>query len=303
MNRKVRALLWALMPFVLVEVIQTAASIFMGQWSAALYIYHFHGSTMDEFLNGFQSDDFISYFLDGTYLIYSAVALLVFGIYYSHHFYKKAHRKYNRLEVVDQKLPEPNISFKGYRIPMIIVGVILFVIGMMIVVEYVISALSVLFPVWLAEFMELSDASGLDDMTVTTILYAGIFGPIVEELGFRGISTEYLKRGFGFWWTCIIQAVLFGVMHMNALQGCSAFVIGLGLGYVYLKTGNIIITMILHMVYNLSTSFISYLPWDQVDAMIPSKFMPEVSFVVLVVGLMASYGGSKILAKSKKGVN
>jgi hypothetical protein len=57
------------------------------------------------------------------------------------------------------------------------------------------------------------------------------------------------------------------------------------------------------MVYNLSTSFISYLPWDQVDAMIPSKFMPEVSFVVLVVGLMASYGGSKILAKSKKGVN
>jgi membrane protease YdiL (CAAX protease family) len=90
---------------------------------------------------------------------------------------------------------------------------------------------------------------------------------------------------------------------MNALQGCYAFVIGLGLGYVYLKTGNIIITMILHMVYNLSTSFISYLPWDQVDAMIPSKFMPEVSFVVLVVGLMASYGGSKILAKSKKGVN
>lgn len=314
MSRRVKALLMSLMPFVLIEVIQFAASLFMVQIGVGLYVHNFHGDTFEEFINGIGNDSFVNLVMQGTYVIYAVVGLIVFGTYYYSHFYKKNHKKYNRLEVMDKRLPELNISFRGYRPVLFVVGVILFVIGMTIVVQYVMSALSVLFPVWLAEFMELADEAGLTDTSVVMVLYVCIIGPMVEELGFRGICTEYLKRGFGFWPTCIIQAVFFGIMHMNAMQASYAFVIGLGLGYVYMKTGNIIITMILHMCYNSFSTLISYIPWDKLlgDASASADTVDAasagglgaavVTFVFLLLGLLASYYGSKILVKSKNGV-
>jgi membrane protease YdiL (CAAX protease family) len=60
----------------------------------------------------------------------------------------------------------------------------------------------------------------------------------------------------------IVQAILFGAFHMNAIQGCYAFVLGLGMGYVMHLYNNIFVTIIIHMIFNLIGTYGSdFLPY------------------------------------------
>ena len=54
----------------------------------------------------------------------------------------------------------------------------------------------------------------------------------------------------------VIQAFLFGVLHMNLVQGCYAFIGGLVLGYVAHKYQSVLASMLLHMFMNVSSYFI-----------------------------------------------
>ena len=83
------------------------------------------------------------------------------------------------------------------------------------------------------------------------ILAIAIFGPIAEELLFREGVCGYLARngmspGKAIW----ISAILFGLVHVNPAQVFIAILIGLMLGVIYIKTGNIVITCIIHILNN-----------------------------------------------------
>ena len=51
-------------------------------------------------------------------------------------------------------------------------------------------------------------------------------------------------------WAIVISALFFAVIHANPWQALNAFLIGLLMGYVYYKTGSLILTMIIHFVNN-----------------------------------------------------
>ena len=83
------------------------------------------------------------------------------------------------------------------------------------------------------------------------ILAIAILGPISEELLFREGVCGYLARNGieprkAIW----ISAVLFGLIHVNPAQVVIAILIGLMLGVIYIKTGNIVITSIIHILNN-----------------------------------------------------
>ena len=294
MNRRVRNLIFSFMPFVLLNVYQIIGSIVASQIGVALYIHNYHGNDFATFVEGMTSGSTMTIINNGTYLIYCVIGLSTFGYYYYSHFYKKNHRRYDH-STVFTKAAEPNVSFRGYRPLWVIAGMAIAILGISIVVNNVVEALSVAFPEWLAEFEALEEAAGLTDINAIMLIYACIFGPIVEELGFRGICIEHLKRSTGFWGTCIIQAILFGAVHMNKMQASYAFLVGMLLGYVYLKTGNLVLTSMMHMIYNFCGGMVEY-------GMEGIPQTPVITFVILVVGLGASYYGAKILAKSKNRV-
>ena len=52
-----------------------------------------------------------------------------------------------------------------------------------------------------------------------TILVVGIVAPFAEELLFRGIIYKTLSKSMSIPAVIIIQGVLFGVYHMNLVQG------------------------------------------------------------------------------------
>lgn len=78
----------------------------------------------------------------------------------------------------------------------------------------------------------------------------GIAFPILEELLFRRLLCGRLLA-LGEKKAIIISAAIFGLIHGNLFQFAYAFFIGLVLGYVYVKTGKIIYTIIFHCIINL----------------------------------------------------
>lgn len=83
-----------------------------------------------------------------------------------------------------------------------------------------------------------------------------IIGPIFEEFIFRKVLIDKTIK-YGAKVSIIISALLFGLFHGNVNQFFYAFLMGGFFAYVYIKTGKIIYTIILHLIINLMGSVIS----------------------------------------------
>lgn len=83
------------------------------------------------------------------------------------------------------------------------------------------------------------------------ILAICIVGPIVEELVFRESIIHYLLKHRTHRWAAILfSAVAFGLIHLNPAQVPFAVIMGIILGIIYVKTGNIVLTSIIHIFNN-----------------------------------------------------
>lgn len=83
------------------------------------------------------------------------------------------------------------------------------------------------------------------------VLAIAILGPISEELLFREGVCGYLSRkGTSPKKAIWISAILFGLVHVNPAQVVVASLMGLMLGVIYIKTGNIVVTSIIHILNN-----------------------------------------------------
>lgn len=81
------------------------------------------------------------------------------------------------------------------------------------------------------------------------LLESCILAPIVEELLYRKLLIDRtIKYGAGI--SILISALIFGLCHGNLTQAISAFIGGCFFAAIYVKTGKIIYTIILHMAAN-----------------------------------------------------
>lgn len=111
-------------------------------------------------------------------------------------------------------------------------------------------------------YIELMETAGLLEMNLIAFVAAGIMAPIGEEILCRGIMLRLAgKVSSKFWVANCIQALAFGIIHANLVQGTYAFLLGLVLGYIYGKYRNIWLCMLLHASVNISSNFVPYL-WN-----------------------------------------
>lgn len=85
---------------------------------------------------------------------------------------------------------------------------------------------------------------------IWSLIFAGILSPIIEEMMFRGVMLNKLKR-YGDKVAIITTAILFGLFHANFSQFFYAVALGMIFAYVALKTGTIKYSIILHIVVNI----------------------------------------------------
>lgn len=141
--------------------------------------------------------------------------------------------------------------------PLMLIGIFVLALGLQYTVSYIIAFTSSINPDWLTAFEELSDSAGMNDMTLLLVLYSVFLGPINEELLFRGVSLSHLCRAMPFWIANVIQAALFGIFHLNMLQGIYAFLLGLFFGYIRHVSKSIYPSMLLHIIYNFFACFLT----------------------------------------------
>ena len=121
----------------------------------------------------------------------------------------------------------------------------------------------------------------------SSFLLAAIFAPIFEEWLCRGMILRGLLTKMKPVWAIVISALFFAIIHMNPWQALNAFIIGVIMGYVYYKTGSLILTMIIHFVNNGTAVILSqFSSLEEVDFWI--DIMPLGTYIVVsVVGVIA----------------
>lgn len=85
---------------------------------------------------------------------------------------------------------------------------------------------------------------------IISIVIVGIIGPIVEEMIFRKLLIDRLVP-YGERVAVLLPALIFGLVHGNLYQFFYAFLIGIALSYIYVKTGKMLYTAIIHCFINL----------------------------------------------------
>lgn len=121
--------------------------------------------------------------------------------------------------------------------------------------------------------------------TTIGFIAIGIVGPIVEEFIFRESILGYMTRkGVNKWTAIIISAVIFGLIHGNPAQVVFAGIMGIVLGILYYKTGNIILPAILHMINNsVSVIIMASMGEDSKDASLVDLIGGQTSAIINII--------------------
>lgn len=81
------------------------------------------------------------------------------------------------------------------------------------------------------------------------ILAVAVLAPFIEEFVFRGIILTRLEVG-GKWFAVIGSAFIFGIAHGDLAKFAFAFVAGLVFGFLYVKTRNLWVPIVVHFLNN-----------------------------------------------------
>lgn len=124
-------------------------------------------------------------------------------------------------------------------------------LGLQALVQFAFAILSELAPAWIEAYSKMIEQSGVGDLTVLSTVATLLLAPIGEELVFRGLTYKYFRRAGA----CavaanVLQAALFGIMHIQPLQIAYAVVLGLVLGYLYEKYDSIYVPIVMHCIFN-----------------------------------------------------
>jgi membrane protease YdiL (CAAX protease family) len=267
---------WIFLPCIIAFLLQFAATLFVIQVSVVYTLGTFKGNSFEDYVAYVTTVMENSNFYSSIYMIYTVVGVILLGYFFNKMF-----------------MQSKSYSLKGHssNLGFTIGGVVLFCIGMEYVSIYLLNSVGSAIPEWMAEYEQVLESAGLmGDVSPLMIVYALVLGPVCEELIFRGLTYHSAAKVMPYYWAIIVQAILFGAFHMNHLQSLYAFVLGLGLGYIMYLYDNLIITILIHMAYNIIGTICSeFIP---IGGNTPITFFFSVLFALIV-----TYGGIILLKK------
>ena len=96
-----------------------------------------------------------------------------------------------------------------------------------------------------------------DESFIPILIGMGIIVPIVEEVMFRGIISRELDSLFSPKIVLVFQGALFGIYHMNVVQGSYAALLGIFFGFMVYKTNSVWPAIAAHIFMNSSSVFLA----------------------------------------------
>lgn len=129
------------------------------------------------------------------------------------------------------------------------------------------------------------------------ILTVGILAPIIEEILFRKLLVDRVVK-YGEWMAIFSSGLMFGLFHGNFSQFFFATGLGMFFAFIYIRTGKIWYTILMHMAVNLTTSVITVgiIQWMdleqlmQMTTMDPGSKQAQVMALEMLPKLLVFYG-------------
>ncbi len=168
-------------------------------------------------------------------LIAALIAIPIFA-----HMYKK-------------ELGRGSILEKEY--PWKLIGKFVWIIGFalfgLLLANYIVSFLTLFMPDFMVESYASTKGAIDNAPPLVQIMSAIVLAPAVEELIFRGIIYNRLKKMTGLMMAAVISSFMFGVFHLNWIQAPFAFVIGMLAVFIYEKYQTIFASILFHGLSNM----------------------------------------------------
>lgn len=128
---------------------------------------------------------------------------------------------------------------------------------------------------------------------IILILSVAVVAPIYEEVIFRGILLKGMAKKLNPVIALVASALLFALVHLNIPQGINAFLLGLVIGFIYLKMGSIYLSIFAHFVNNFLALSLSSL-----FTLIEGKYAMGIHGMLLVVGVILLVVANKVYKRN-----
>ena len=155
---------------------------------------------------------------------------------------------------------------------------------------FFISSLDIIFGLTDPTWISIWDIDTVDiDSTILIfdLITSIIFAPIIEELFFRGVLFNRLKIRTGLVPAMIISSILFAIGH-DFGGIISAFLFGICMCILYLKTDNILVPMSIHFINNLAATILEFSGIDVFMAQFP-WIIPSLIITLIATVLLMKY--------------
>ena len=193
----------------------------------------------------------------GMTFIRSIVVVLIYYLIFV--ILKKSFFKKIKLYVPDNSsyIPTTVIGFTGQFVTVLALGVIMLMLPQD----------------WIDSFQQNSDIITSSNQILTFISVV-FLAPLFEEIMCRGLILNTMRGVMNKWLAIVLSSLFFGLIHGNPVQIIYATALGILLGYLYVKYESILVPMLCHLVFNLTSMLNSYLDVEN-------------EFITMLLGLVA----------------
>ncbi len=125
----------------------------------------------------------------------------------------------------------------------------------------------------------------MDGSFIGVVFTVGIVAPVFEEILFRGLIYNELRKSMPVGVAVLLQAVAFAIFHGNLVQGVYTVVIGIVFALVYIWFKSIWAAIAIHVFYNTTSVIMSRVP----DQSIFDSYSVVFISLSLILGAIAFY--------------
>lgn len=150
------------------------------------------------------------------------------------------------------------------------------------IMDYIVLLLEKVFPHIDDVYQETFNKSIQDLSVISNYLSICVFAPLIEEVVCRGLILNRLLAKNKIWVSILITALIFGVLHMNWSQGISAFLAGIVMCFVYVKTRNLKACILGHALNNVFALTLMYIN-------LPNDIETSINILFIITGLILLY--------------
>lgn len=120
--------------------------------------------------------------------------------------------------------------------------------------------------VFLRDVLKFDLSEGLTGIPLTNfgwfilnLLLLGILPGVCEELIFRGVVLQGLRKNFSDGVAIVVSALMFALFHTNLQQLIYPFILGLILAWIAIRSGSLIVSIIVHTTNNFIVILLAYI--------------------------------------------